>query len=125
MHSDGRHKCDRRDTMGVKGFAHEGVPEAARGFWPVGRVVILHITWVLGETGFLEDEVVEVLVGEDAVEVVEGSMVVGKTAGDCIVDTVVGIMRDNMVGAFGAFVVGNFGFVELIWVVICWQQMGG
>jgi len=47
------------------------VPEVVRDFWLGGRATNLHITLVSEEIGFLEDEVVEVLVGE----VVEGSMV--------------------------------------------------
>jgi len=125
VHSDGKHKCGRRDTMGVKGLPHEGVPEAAQGFRPAGRVANLHITLVSAEIDFSEDEVVEVLVGEVVGEVVEGSMVVGKVAMDCIADTVVGIVVDKMVEAFEVVVVGSLDFLELGYVVICWQYMGG
>ena len=76
MHSNGKHRYDQHDTMGAKGWAHEGVREVVRDFWPRGRVTSLHITLVSEEIGFLEDEVVGVLVGE-VVEVVEGNMVVG------------------------------------------------
>jgi len=107
--------------MGVKGWAHEGVPEVVRDFWPGGRATNLHITLVSEEIGFLEDEVFEVLVGE----VVEGSMVVGKVVVDYIAGTVVDIVVDNMVEAFEVVVVGSLDFVELGYVVICWQYMGG
>jgi len=117
VHSDERRKCGRRDTMGVKDLPLEGVPEATRGFWPVGMVAILHITLVSEEIGFLEDEVVEVLV--------EGSMVVGKVVVDCIAGTVVGIVVDSMGEAFEVVVVDSLGFVELGYEVICWQYMGG
>ena len=72
----------------------------------------------------MEEEVVEVLVGEvvEVLEVVEGSMVVGKVVVDYIAGTVVGIVVDNMVEAFEVVVVGRLDFVELgyvgnIWVV--------
>jgi len=110
--------------MGAKGWAHEGVREVVRDFWPKGRVTSLHTTLVSEEIGFLEDEVVEVLVGE-VVEVVEGSMVVGKVVVDYIAGTVVGKVVDNMVEAFEVVVVGSPDFVELGYVVICWQYMGG
>jgi len=118
VHSDGKHRYDQHDTMGVKGWAHEGVPEVVRDFWLRGRVTNLHTTLVSEEIGFLEDEVVEVLVGE-VVEVVGGSMVVGKVVVDCIAGTVVGIVVDNMVEAFEVVVVGSLDFVELGYVVIC------
>ena len=53
------------------------------------------------------------------------SMVVGKVVVDCIAGTIVGIMVDNMVEAFELVVVGSFVFVELGYVAICWQYMGG
>ena len=81
-----------------------------------GRATNLHITLVSEEIGFLEDEVVEV---------VEGSMVVGKVVVDYIAGMVVGIVVDNMVEAFEVVVVGSLDFVELGYVVICWQYMGG
>ena len=102
MHSDGKHKYAQHDTMGVKGWAHEGVPEVVRGFWPRERVTNLHITLVSEEIGFLEDEVVEVLV--------EGSMVVGKVVVDCIAGTVVGIVVDSMGQAFEVAVVDSLVF---------------
>ena len=89
-----------------------------------GRATNLHITLVSEEIGFLEDEVVGVHVGE-VVEVVVGSMVVGKVVVDYIVDMVVGIVVDNMVEAFEVVVVGSLDFVELGHVVICWRYMDG
>ena len=124
MHSDGKHRYDQHDTMGAKGWAHEGEREVVRDFWPKGRVTSLHTTLVSEEIGFLEDEVVGVLVGE-VVEVMEGSMVVGKVVVDYIAGMVVGIVVDNMVEAFEVVVVGNLDFVELEYVVICWRYMGG
>ena len=100
------------------------MPEVVRDFWLRERVTSLHTTLVSEEIGFLEDEVVEVLVGE-VVEVVGGSMVVGKVVVDCIAGTVVGIVVDNMVEAFEVVVVGSLDFVELGYVVIYWQYMGG
>ena len=76
MHSDGKHRYDQHGTMGAKGWAHEVVREVVQDFWPKGRVTSLHTALVSEGIGFLEDEVVEVLVGE-VVEVVEGNMVVG------------------------------------------------
>ena len=75
----------------------------------------------------MEDEVVEVLVGEvvEVVEVVEGSMVVGKVVVDYIVGMVVGKVVDNMVEAFEVVVVGSLDFVELGYAVICWRYRGG
>jgi len=118
---------DQYDTMGVKGWVHERVPVVVRDFWPVGMVTNLHITLLSEEIGFWEDEVVEVLVGEvvEVVEVVEGSMVVGKVVVDYIVGMVVGKVVDNMVEAFEVVVVGSLDFVELGYVVICWRNMGG
>jgi len=110
--------------MGVKGWAHEGVPEVVRDFWPKGRVSSFHTTLVSEEIGFLEDEVVGVLVGE-VVEVMEGSMVVGKVVVDYIAGMVVGTMVDNMVGVFEVVVVGSLDFVELGYVVICWRYIVG
>ena len=69
----------------------------------------------------MEDEVVEVLVGE----VVEGSMVVGKVVVDYIAGMVVGIVVDNMVEVFEVVVVGSLDFVELGYAVICWRYRGG
>ena len=112
MHSDGKHRYDQHDTIGVKGWAHEGVREVVRDFWPRGRVTNLHITLVSEEIGFLEAEVVEVLVGE-VVDVVEGSMVVSKVVVYYIAGMVVGIVVDNMVEAFEVVVVGSLDFVEL------------
>ena len=102
-------------------FATRGGTEASQGFWPVGRVANLQITLVSAEINLSKDEVVEVLVGE----VVEGSMVVGKVVVDCIADTVVGIVVDKMLEAFEVVVVGSLDFVELGYVAICWQYMGG
>ena len=118
MHSDGKHMYDQHDTMGAKGWAHEGVREAVRGFWPKGRVTSLHTTLVSEEIGFFGDGVVEVLVGE-FVEGLEGSMVVGKVVVDYIAGMVVGIVVDNMVEAFEVVVVGSLDFEELGYVVIC------
>jgi len=59
------------------------------------------------EIGFLEDEVVEVLVGEVVEVLVEGSMVVAKVVVDCIVGTVVGIVVDSMGQAFEVVVVDS------------------
>ena len=127
MHSNGKHRYDQHDTMGAKGWAHEGVREVVRDFWPRGRVTSLHITLVSEEIGFLEDEVVEVLVGEvvEVVEVVEGSMVVGQVVVDYIAGMVVGIVVDNMVEVFEVVVVGSLDFVELGYAVICWRYRGG
>jgi len=125
VHSDGKHRYDQHDTMGVKGWAHEGVPEVVRDFCPRERVTSLHITLVSEEIGFFEDEVVEVLVGEVVEVLVEGSMVVRKVVVDCIAGTVVGIVVDNMGQAFEVVVVDSLDFVELGYEVICWQYMGG
>jgi len=67
--------------------------------------------------------VVEGLEDEVIVEVVEGSMVVGKIVED-LVDMVAGIMVDSMVEAFATFVVDNSDFVELGWMVRYWQYKG-
>jgi len=83
------------------------VPEVVRDFWPRERVTSLHITLVSEEIGFLEDEVVEVLVGEVVEVLVEGSMVVGKVIVDCIPGTVVGIVVDSMGQVFEVVVVDS------------------
>jgi len=83
------------------------VPEVVRDFWLRERVTGLHITLVSEEIGFLEDEVVEVLVGEVVEVLVEGSMVVAKVVVDCIVGTVVGIVVDSMGQAFEVVVVDS------------------
>jgi len=124
---------DQHDTMVAKGWAHEGVREAVRDFWPKGRVTSLHTTLVSEEIGFFGDEVVEVLVDEfvevlvgEFVEVlVEDSMVAGKVVVDYIAGMVVGIVVDNMVEVFEVVVVGSLDFVELGYVVICWRYRGG
>jgi len=83
------------------------VPEVVRDFWLRERVTSLHITLVSEEIGFLEDEVVEVLVGEVVEVLVEGSMVVGKVVVDCIAGTVVDIVVDSMGQAFEVVVVDS------------------
>ena len=86
------------------------MPEVVRDFWLRERVTGLHITLVSEEIGFLEDEVVEVLVGEVVEVLVEGSMVVGEFVVDCIVGTVVGIVVDSMRQAFEVVVVDSLVF---------------
>ena len=58
----------------------------------------------------MEDEAVEVLVGEVVEVLVEGSMVVGKFVVDCIAGTVVGIVVDSMGQVFEVVVVDSLVF---------------